>query len=452
MTCSFVPPYLLRHAADSGARADTLRLDQQLRARREGPVPTQRPTATVEGGRRVVHDAQHQETLPGVVVRQDGDPASGDVAVDEAFTSSGQVWDLFAQVFGRESFDGAASTVSVSVHYGTNYDNAFWDGEQLVFGDGDGEIFDRFTKPMDVLAHEFTHGVVQYTAALTYQGQSGALNESVADAFASMTKQQALGQQAGDADWLIGAGLFLPGVDAVALRSMVEPGTAYDDERLGQDPQVGSMADYVDTTDDNGGVHINSGIPNRAFALAAIGLGGHSWERAGQVWYDALTGGAVTAETDFRGFADVTIASADRLFADDAEVGAQVRAAWTTVGVLAAADPSNESSDEPEGDAGDAEPAPDPATGRVVVRRTGGFVGGVKAGELDLDRDPEGPEVATLLRRVDVRQITQTRTGADRFCYTLEYGEVQITVPEQDLTPELSQVVALVLGRRTPES
>ncbi len=133
------------------------------------------------------------------------------------------------------------------MHYGVDYDNAFWDGEQLVFGDGDGEIFDRFTKPMDVMAHEFTHGVVQYTADLVYSGQSGALNESVADVFAAMTKQQSQGQSADQADWLIGEGLFLPGVQATALRSMIQPGTAYDDPRIGKDPQVGSMADYVET-------------------------------------------------------------------------------------------------------------------------------------------------------------------------------------------------------------
>ena len=91
---------------------------------------------------------------------------------------------MFADQFGRRSVDGNGATLVITVHYGVDYDNAFWDGAQLVFGDGDGVVFDRFTKPADVMAHEFTHGVTQFTAGLIYQDQSGALNESVSDVFA----------------------------------------------------------------------------------------------------------------------------------------------------------------------------------------------------------------------------------------------------------------------------
>jgi Zn-dependent metalloprotease len=250
--------------------------------------------------------------------------------VDEAFDSSAQVWNLFAEQFDRPSVDGRGTTLSVTVHYGQNYDNAFWDGTQLVFGDGDGEVFERFTKPMDVLAHEFTHGVTQFSAGLNYEGQSGALNESVSDVFASMTKQRSLSQEAGNADWLIGEGLFVAGINAKALRSMIEPGTAYDDPQLGRDPQVGSMADYVDTTDDNGGVHLNSGIPNHAFYLAATAIGGRAWEVAGQVWYDTLVGG-LASSSDFATFAAATVQAADSRFGTD-EAQA-VRTAWDAVGV-----------------------------------------------------------------------------------------------------------------------
>jgi Zn-dependent metalloprotease len=166
----------------------------------------------------------------------------------------------------------------LTVHYEQNYDNAFWNGEQLVFGDGDGTIFGSFTKPIDVLGHEFTDAVTQFMAGLEYQGQPGALNESVSDCFGACLKQRVLGQTADRADWLVGQGIFLPGVHARALRDMAHPGTAYDDPTLGKDPQVGDMSDYVDTTDDNGGVHINSGIPNRAFYLAATTIGGDTWE------------------------------------------------------------------------------------------------------------------------------------------------------------------------------
>ena len=342
--CAFVPPYLLRHlvtedhpsVAAGEPSGHTLRIDAAFRERREqaSAEPSSRATAAAQDTDRwVIHSAGNEETLPGAVVRAEGDPASDDASVDEAYAWSQQVWDLYEQQFGRVSFDGAGSTVTVTVHYAQDYDNAFWDGEQLVFGDGDGEIFERFTKPADVLAHEFSHGVVQYTSAFTYNGQSGALNESIADVFAAMSVQHAAGQTADQASWLIGEGLFKPDVRATALRSMLEPGTAYDDPRLGKDPQVGSMADYVDTTEDNGGVHLNSGIPNRAFALAARSVGGHSWEQTGKVWYAALTSSSVGASTDFREFADATVAAATQLFADT-EVPDQVRAAWVEVGVL----------------------------------------------------------------------------------------------------------------------
>src|SRR5690606_15620654 len=110
----------------------------------------------------------------------------------------------------------------------------------------------------------------------------------ISDVFGALAKQYRLGQRAGQADWLIGAGLFTDAVQARALRSMAEPGTAYDDPLLGKDPQPGHMRDFVVTQEDNGGVHINSGIPNRAFHLAALALDGHAWEPAGRIWYDAL--------------------------------------------------------------------------------------------------------------------------------------------------------------------
>ena len=228
------------------------------------------------------------------------------------------------------------------MHYQQDYDNAFWNGTQLVFGDGDGHVFGSFTKPVDVLGHEFTHAVTQFTANLTYQGQSGALNESVSDCFGMCVKQRVLGQTAEAADWLVGAGIFLPGIHARALRDMAHPGTAYDDPTLGKDPQVGDMADYVETTDDNGGVHTNSGIPNRAFYLAATAIGGDTWEGAGQIWYAALTGGQVTAATDFAGFAVATIAAAG----DHADA---VRQAWATVGVDPSSAPGRRRRREPQG-------------------------------------------------------------------------------------------------------
>src|SRR5690606_10184478 len=160
---------------------------------------------------------------------------------------------MLHDVYGRNSIDDAGMTLVGSVHYGQDYDNAFWDGSQMVFGDGDGRIFNRFTVAQDVVAHELTHGVIDSEGGLTYMAQSGALNESLSDVFGSLVKQFHLHQSADQADWLIGAGLFLPSVQARGLRSMAEPGSAFDDPVLGKDPQPGHMRDYVDTSEDRGG-------------------------------------------------------------------------------------------------------------------------------------------------------------------------------------------------------
>jgi Thermolysin metallopeptidase, alpha-helical domain/Thermolysin metallopeptidase, catalytic domain len=464
MTCMFVPPYLLqrvalwggtRHASASGR--ETLHVDDRLRAKREAAPPELTAPPMPGLSTRVVHTAQNTETLPGEVVRTDGDGPVGDLAVDEAFDSSGQVLDLFRSEFGRRSIDGRGGAVSITVHYGRDYDNAFWDGIQLVFGDGDGQIFERFTKPMDVMAHEFTHGVTQFTVGLAYQDQPGALNESISDVFASMTKQRVLGQTADEADWLIGEGLFTSAINAKALRSMKEPGTAYDDPQIGRDLQVGSMADYVYTNEDSGGVHINSGIPNRAFTLAALDIGGDSWEKAGQVWYETLVRGELSAQASFGSFARATVSSARRLFPNDPSVAEKIQAAWVEVGLLQA-QPADLSAGQ-VGDSGVAAAVPltpaDPAAspsetelpGTVAVRRTGGFAGTTKIGQLDLNSDPEGPEVRHLLMQVGRQQISAARPAPDRFTYTVEYGAWRFTVPEQDLTPELRRLVQVVLNR-----
>lgn len=297
-------------------------------------------TAVPEDARpdRRVHDAQNGTTLPGTLVRAEGAPETDDVAVTEAYDGLGATWDLLARVYGRDSLDGQGLTLPATVHYSRDYDNAFWDGRQMVFGDGDGVYFTRFTASLDVIAHELAHGLVQYTAGLTYVGQPGALNESVCDVIGSLVRQRVLGQSAAEADWLIGSQLFTDRVRGVALRSMAAPGTAYDDPALGTDPQPGHMDDYVDlphdADNDNGGVHINSGIPNRAFHLFATTLGGRSWDRAGQVWFDTLaTRGLIPRDADFLTFASATLTTARDRYAEDPEVVEALLGAWSGVGL-----------------------------------------------------------------------------------------------------------------------
>jgi Zn-dependent metalloprotease len=346
-----VPPYLLAHLADSAgdrfpraaeAARLALRDDEPVRlARADRPrysdfgEPT--PTAMVrepQGPRRTIYDARNTEDLPGTRVRAEGEPdVVEDPAVNEAYAGLGATYAMLAEAFGRASVDDRELPLDATVHYGQEYDNAFWDGERMVFGDGDGEVFTRFTASISVIGHELGHGVTQFTAALDYQGQAGALNESVSDVFGALVEQHDRKQDAASASWLVGAELFTDAVQGVALRSMKEPGTAYDDDVLGKDPQPGHMDDYVDTTEDYGGVHINSGIPNRAFALVATTIGGNAWEAPGRIWYETLTGGSLQPTTDFATFASATVATATRLFGADSPERAAVAGAWATVGV-----------------------------------------------------------------------------------------------------------------------
>jgi len=369
--CHILPPYLLTQLvqAEEDGLADsvqrTITLDRRMRERRavfteRGTAEDHRllpgaitPTRELRAPRpesapqkaqsdvavaREIHDAHHGTTLPGKLVRAEGAPETKDVSATEAYDGLGATWGLLHSAYGRDSLDGKGLLLVATVHYDQSYDNAFWDGEQMVFGDGDGVYFNRFTASVDVIGHELTHGMTQYTAGLTYVAQSGALNESLSDCFGSMVKQMALGQRADEADWLIGAGLFTAKVNGVALRSMKAPGTAYDDPQLGKDPQPADMDGYADlphdSQHDNGGVHTNSGIPNRAFYLAATGIGGSSWEGAGQLWYNVLTGGSLAKDATFADFAALTVKAAVTRFGDGSGQAAAVRSAWSTVKVL----------------------------------------------------------------------------------------------------------------------
>ncbi|MEU3981190.1 M4 family metallopeptidase [Streptomyces sp. NPDC026672] len=342
--CTIVPPHVLDRLAQhgdsalSGPARSTLERDAYQRTRRRLTTvvgaPSVAPPADAAADRphRTIYDAGHREDLPGEKVREEGSEPGRDATVNRAYAGLGATFELYLKAYGRDSIDGDGLPLDATVHYGENYDNAFWNGEQMVFGDGDGEIFLDFTIPVDVIGHELTHGVTQYTANLTYFGQSGALNESLSDVFGSLIKQYSLGQTATDADWLIGAGLLAPRVTGTALRSMKAPGTAYDDDVLGKDPQPATMDDYVHTGRDNGGVHINSGIPNHAFYLAATALGGNAWERAGQIWYDVLTGGGLETRANFADFAKLTVAAARARYQEGEELEAVLKA-WQRVGV-----------------------------------------------------------------------------------------------------------------------
>ncbi|HVU90710.1 MAG TPA: M4 family metallopeptidase [Jatrophihabitans sp.] len=319
------------HTLAADATTRHVRMAEQFRMQAAPAAQRVQPLAPHK--QRAIYTANNGTSLPGSLVRSEGQGATGDAAVDEAYDGLGATFDLYWSVFGRNSIDNAGQNLLGTVHYGQAYDNAFWNGSQMVFGDGDGQYFNRFTISIDVMGHELTHGVTGHQANLAYHDQPGALNESISDVFGSMVKQHAHAPQqtAASADWLIGAGLFTPAVNGVALRSMKAPGTAYDDKVLGKDPQPADMAHYVTTTSDNGGVHINSGIPNRAFYLAAVAMGGYSWDKAGRIWYATLCDPRLTSGAQFQDFANLTTDNAGLLFGSSEQEA--VAEAWREVGI-----------------------------------------------------------------------------------------------------------------------
>jgi len=286
---------------------------------------------------RTVYGVDHGgwNDLPGRQVRAEGDSPSSDDSVNEAYDGVDSTYTFYKEVYDRDSVDGAGYPLISSVHFGVDFDNAFWDGGEMVYGDGSGQIFlaGSLTKAIDVIGHELTHGVTQYTAGLEYHAQSGALNESWSDVFGSLIKQYSLRQSAEEADWLIGEGILVPELGK-ALRSMKDPGTAFEG-----DTQPAHMDDYQNLPDDNdprndnGGVHINSGIPNKAFYLAATAIGGNAWEAPGHIWYQTLTERLQPA-SNFRDAANATIESAGALFGGGGNEEGAVRKAWEEVGVL----------------------------------------------------------------------------------------------------------------------
>ncbi|WP_079062896.1 M4 family metallopeptidase [Peterkaempfera griseoplana] len=338
--CGILPPYILDRLAEADdprvreAAQRTLEIDTEFRENRLAVPSLAAPAPAVDFIlKRTVYDAHHGLALPGDVVRNEGADPVTDGTANRAYDSLGLTFAFYKEAYNRHSIDDANLPLDASVHYRRSFNNAFWDGERMVFGDGDGLVFNDFTISHDIVGHELTHGVTQYTVGLVYEGQSGALNESISDVFGSLVKQYARRQTAEEADWLIGAGIFTPAVHGQALRSMKAPGTAFNDPRLGgKDPQPDNMGGYVDDPLDHGGVHTNSGIPNHAFYLVASAIGGFAWERAGQIWYDTITSGGLSPNADFKDFARATVVAAQSRYGKGPEHEAVLKA-WSQVGV-----------------------------------------------------------------------------------------------------------------------
>lgn len=339
-----IPPHVFEHMANSGDPAvrrlavKAIAVDADARATRTAfanmPLMSAIPSPG-ERKHRLIYDLRHRppNDLPGTLVRSEGDPASSDPAVNEAYKGSGHVYDFYKKLFGRNSLDNNGMSLISSVHVGRDYNNAFWNGEQMAYGDGDGVIFRRFTRSLEVVGHELTHGVITHTCNLIYQNQSGALNEHFADVFGSLIEQWYKKQTAKQADWLIGDEIMGPGVEAGSLRTMKAEKAYEDDPLLGTDPQPKHMRDLYTGWADRGGVHINSGIPNHAFFLAATAIGGKAWVKTGQIWYDTLLG--LNRYSEFQEAAELSVQMAGARYGTNSKEQKAVRGAWKKVGISA---------------------------------------------------------------------------------------------------------------------
>jgi Zn-dependent metalloprotease len=290
-----------------------------------------RPQVHTARNRRV-YTAANGTSLPGTLRRSEGQAAVSDAVSNAAYDNTGKTYDCYAARFGRDSFDAAGATLHSTVHYASGYNNAFWDGSRMVYGDGDGVEFSPLAGALDVTAHELTHAVTQVTAGLPYRNEPGAINEAMSDIVGATCEAWSRGGAVSAATWLIGEEVTTPGTAGDALRYMHDPtadGYSYDyyPERY-----IGSW--------DYGGVHVNSGIANLAFKLLVTG-GSHprgkttvevpaiGLEQASAIFYRALTV-YMTSSTNFAGARAATVQAALDLGGD--ATAQTVHKAWNAVG------------------------------------------------------------------------------------------------------------------------
>lgn len=297
---------------------------------------------------RIIYDG-HGGTYPFVSnqtqVGTEAQPPTDEVAL-AAYTNTGLTYDCYQELYQRDSYDDAGGTLQSLVHVsfytpqGASGNNAAWTGGQMVYGDGDGNMFSPLARSLDVTAHELTHGVTSETANLAYQNESGALNESMSDIMASVCEAWHDGAVSDDT-WLVGEDIFTPTTAGDALRYMANP-TA--DSAL-YPPEIGGSRDFYaeryQGNEDQGGVHLNSGIPNLAFYLLAAGgthprakttfmVPGIGIEKAGAIFQRALTAGYFTMNTNLAQARTATEQVAEELY-PGTEVS--VGLAWAAVGI-----------------------------------------------------------------------------------------------------------------------
>ena len=339
--CKFIPDEVLARLAndpsipdfDRDALQRTLAVDQEMRRVREATA------SLIASSSMIAHslvpatkkpaiklfDCQHGSILPGTPVPSP--QSSSDQTIKRTFKNTTDVAKFFKKIFGRNSLDGQGMDLISSVHYGQSYNNAFWNGQQMTYGDGDQKIFVDFTRGNDVIAHELTHGLTQFTSQFLYSNEPGGLNESMSDVFGSMFRQWQGNQTVTAADWLIGKDIMGPVAKAqgyTCLRDMAKPGS-----NTALAPQPSHYSSYQNGMDP----HTSSGIPNNAFYRAAMAIGGKSWEKTGKIWFRALTGHGASPNLTMKQFADRTRTAAQQLFPAQPTVAKKVDKAWVAVGL-----------------------------------------------------------------------------------------------------------------------
>ncbi len=345
-TCQIIPKSALeRLAKDKSLDAeqkksltDTMKVDAELRRLRTQAIKltkvaglmavapnTAAAAAALAPPVVSVFNCNHSQTLPGVQIPNPG--GSADPTAKRTFVETSAVAAFFSQVFGRNSIDNAGMALISSIHFGTNYNNAFWNGSQMTYGDGNGQIFVDFTKGNDVIAHELTHGLTQFTLQLNYTNEAGGLNESMSDCFGSMFRQWQAKQNVTQADWLIGKDIMGPAAIAAGfkcLRDMANPAakhalapqpTKFSQVKPGMDP------------------HESSGPPNLAFCTACKAAGGYSWDKVGKIWYRAMTGFGPSPNMKMKAFANRTRSVAAQLYPGNTAIANAVDAGWKKVGL-----------------------------------------------------------------------------------------------------------------------
>lgn len=340
-----VPPYMQEKIGDAedvkdDEMADAMRRDYLFRSDRNFfklATPEVRnvlsifpESITVKPIVEIYNAGKTKREVPGKLMCTSAKPATKDADAKRTLEGGISTWKFYYELFKRNSIDNAGMKIRQSIHYGKTYGNAFWNGRQMVYGDGNKKYYDSFTTDLDIIGHELTHGVVQYEANFDYEFQPGALNESCADVFGILIKQFTLKETAKKSSWLIGENIMMG--DQYALRSMKAPGTGFKNHPVfGDDPQPAVMKDYFDIPydDDYGGVHYNSGIPNFAFYVAAFNLGGNAWEKMGKIWYAALCDRKrVHAQSDFIAFKKATLFHARNLYGMGSLAYKATRAGW----------------------------------------------------------------------------------------------------------------------------